>query len=66
MSRKKRLTRHHIVPKKAGGTSHPSNICMVDAHKHELYHQLFGVMTPREIIHYLMKTFWNNNYPTRG
>ena len=67
--KKKHLTKHHILPLARGGKSDKYNICMVDAHKHELYHQLFtrkdGLpMTPREIINYLMKTFWNNNYPT--
>ena len=62
--KKKHLTRHHIIPRSRGGKSDKYNICIVDAHKHELYHALFQNMTPREIIKYLMKTFWNNNYPT--
>ncbi len=53
---------HHIVPRSRGGRKTPHNISKVDKKKHSLYHQLFDNKTPVEIVKYLNRYFWNNNY----
>lgn len=57
-----KMTRHHIIPQSRGGKNTPQNICKVKHKFHDLYHRLFGNMTPEEIIEYLNYHFWNNNY----
>jgi hypothetical protein len=50
-------TKHHIYPqsrKYIGVTG----VCKVERLQHELYHHLFGNMTPEEILEYLNRTFW--------
>ena len=55
--------RHHIF----GKARFPQyrnchwNIVEVNISRHELYHKLFGDKTPKEIIAYLLNTFWNGN-----
>ena len=39
----------------------PWNQIMVNAHWHDLYHQLFKNRCPREIIEFLSKVFWNGH-----
>jgi CRISPR/Cas system Type II protein with McrA/HNH and RuvC-like nuclease domain len=55
-------TRHHIYPKSRGGTNSRDNISYVNGSEHQRYHSLFGNRTPREIIVYLNRTFWNEKY----
>jgi hypothetical protein len=57
-----KITRHHIIPTSRGGGTNPNNIAYVYSREHALYHQLFENRTPREIINYLSKTFWNELY----
>jgi hypothetical protein len=53
------ITQHHIYPKSRGGRDVPNNIAYVEDRDHRYYHALFGNRTPREIIVYLNRTFWN-------
>lgn len=55
---KKELTKHHVIPSSRGGKDTPQNIAMVNGKQHELYHQLFGNMTPDEILVWLKTYFW--------
>jgi hypothetical protein len=55
------MTKHHIIPRsrKRKGIV---GVCKVPRLQHELYHHLFGNMKPNEILEYLNKTFWAENY----
>lgn len=60
---RKRST-HHVFPrsrcKMLGVDSNAVwNKIVVNAKQHELYHELFFNMTPREILDYLLDNFWN-------
>ena len=57
----KSLSQHHIIPSSRGGKD-DDNIAIIPRKEHQLYHQLFKNMTPDEIIHYLVKVFWNDQY----
>jgi len=59
---KKKKTRHHIIPRSKGGNDELRNISWVKQKTHNHYHNLFSNMTPVEILRYLFKTFWNNDY----
>ena len=52
---------HHIFCKSTyPHLRHESwNKVVVGVHEHDLYHQLFGNRTPKQIIQYLMEHFWN-------
>lgn len=54
-------TRHHIEPR-SRKTKGIEGVCKVARYLHELYHHLFGNMKPFEIINWLNKTFWNDEY----
>ena len=58
------LNRFHIYPKRRFPRlrSSSDNVTMVDIQKHADYHQLFGLKTPEEIIHYLNSYFWGNRF----
>lgn len=62
--RKVHRSRHHIFPRsrieemRIKDGNGQWNVIEIDAHKHNLYHQLFENMTPLEIIDYLMESFW--------
>jgi len=56
------FNRHHIIPKSKGGSHESTNIAYVDVFKHQKYHELFGNKTPPEVIEYLVKVFFNNNW----
>ena len=49
---------HHIMPRSRGGSNSDENTVLIDHQIHENYHQLFGNMTPPEIICYLVNYFW--------
>ena len=55
--------KHHVFCR----STHPElrneswNIVIVNEHMHDLYHQLFKNRSPREIIAFLSKTFWNGH-----
>jgi len=51
-------SKHHIIPKDRGGNNYYKNISIVNSIAHNKYHSLFGVMTPDEIIKYLVNYFW--------
>ena len=61
---------HHIFCR----STHPQfrnedwNKITVSAHDHALYHQLFNNKTPRQILDYLVTTFWGGKIdpPTQG
>lgn len=61
MSRKNKLTKHHIVPTSKGGKNLEDNLSYVLSKQHEAYHILFINKTPDEIINYLVDSFWNGN-----
>ena len=64
-SRKMRgVNRFHIYAKRRFPQmrSNPDNITLVDIQKHGDYHQLFGLRTPEEIIHYLNTYFWGGKF----
>ena len=55
-------TRHHIIPRSRGGKSLENNTCIVIRKNHEAYHELFGNMTPDEIIEELAVNYWNGQW----
>ncbi len=55
------LTKHHIIPRSRKYIG-ITGVCKVERFLHELYHHLFGNMTPEEILEYLNKTFWNDMF----
>jgi len=59
---KHQITKHHIIPKSRVKGKGILGICKVERMLHELYHYLFGNMTPDEIVVWLNKTFWNSEY----
>lgn len=56
------VTRHHIIPSSRIQGKPITGICKVKRWLHELYHNLFGNMTPYEIGQWLNETFWNCEY----
>ena len=46
--------RHHIYPKHR--ISHPTAI--VKAPNHQLYHTIFGINTPKEVLDWLVNEIW--------
>jgi len=56
------LTKFHIIPKARKGTEGNNNISMVPLGLHRTYHNLFGLLTPPEIIEYLANYFWNGKW----
>lgn len=64
--KKSRKSHHHIIPRSRGGTDRHDNISIVDVKAHQNYHNLFGNMTPEEIIDYLVNYFWEGNYNLLG
>lgn len=67
MCRKRHRTdRHHVVPRSrcAGLKINPErkgNVVWVNAEAHQTYHKLFGNMTPREILIYLVEEWWGGD-----
>lgn len=63
MKKKKRrkMDRHHIIPRSKSGQDNPVNIVRIDARLHNDYHRLFSDRTPIEIIHFLVEYFWGGN-----
>jgi hypothetical protein len=61
-NREVKMEKHHILPASVGGSSKPKNIAFIVQKYHRLYHQLFGNLTPDEIIIILVETFWNNQW----
>lgn len=57
-----RKNRHHIIPQSRLKGRGISAVCYVDEKIHNLSHALFGNMTPEEIVEWLNKTLWHNNY----
>jgi len=55
------VTKHHIIPKSRRHKG-VEGVCKVPRLLHELYHHLFGNMTPHEILEWLNKTFWNDMF----
>jgi len=60
--RKKRTSRHHVIPRSRGGTNKLENMAKIDKRKHEYYHALFNNRTPPEIVNLLVKKYWNGNW----
>jgi hypothetical protein len=42
--------RHHLVPRSRGGSDEERNQLVMDVHKHELWHQLWGNRTIDEVL----------------
>jgi hypothetical protein len=61
-NREVKIEKHHIRPASRDGSSKPKNIAYIAQKYHRLYHQLFGNLTPDEIIIILVETFWNNQW----
>ena len=59
---KKRKSRHHIIPRSRGGNDDIKNISWLRQKTHNYYHNLFSNKTPVEILRYLFRVFWNDNY----
>lgn len=59
------LTNHHIVPRSRKKGKGMVGVCKVPRFQHELYHNLFGNMTPEEIVEFLNQTFWDNTYEVK-
>lgn len=55
-------TKHHIIPQSRLEGKGVLNVCKVAEKQHNLYHSLFGNMTPKEIVRFLNKTFWADIY----
>lgn len=55
---------HHIIPVSRDRKKRKeiNNMVIIDRIAHQNYHNLFWNKTPEEIIEYLNKIFWNNNY----
>ncbi|MCK9370757.1 hypothetical protein M0R04_12680 [Candidatus Dojkabacteria bacterium] len=62
MANGKRQNEHHIWPRSRGGTNDKSNVVIVDAKAHDLFHQLLSNLTPPEIITYLVEKFWGGDW----
>jgi len=58
----KNRTEHHIIPSSRLDGKGILNVCKVDGKIHDLSHQIFGNMTPKEIVAWLNITLWNSQY----
>lgn len=60
----KRNGNHHIYPKSRFPRlkNEKWNIASVNPKRHAWYHLLFSNKTPEEILAYINKTFWKNNF----
>lgn len=48
VSRRQRMTRHHIHPRGSGGGNEPENIVALDERFHRALHDTFGAMPPHQ------------------
>jgi len=62
MTKKKKLSRHHIVPRSRKGNSKLENIARLKPKDHQNYHTLFANQTPVEIIETLVNKYWNGQW----
>ena len=46
---------HHLVPRCRGGSDEPSNLLLIKADRHDLWHRIFGVRTLDEVIKLLLR-----------
>lgn len=60
--KRKRTSRHHVIPVSRRGQDSPVNIVKVNARKHNDYHRLFANRTPTEIIKFLVEDFWKGQW----
>ena len=60
--RKDTLTLHHINPSSRGGSDKDENIALVPDKRHKAYHIMFSNMTPDEIIHCLVGSYWEGQW----
>jgi hypothetical protein len=58
----KRKNISHIRPKSRGGDSSPKNITLLCVDCHTEYHKNFSNMTPDEVIAFLVKYYWNDQW----
>lgn len=64
----KAITIHHIIPKSRGGDDSEGNVSKIVDYYHAKFHELFGNMTPFEVLAFLETYFWKgqkewiNNY----
>jgi hypothetical protein len=54
------ITEHHIVPTSRGGSDKKFNLSRIVEYHHQKHHELFGNMTPYEILAWLETYFWRN------
>ena len=55
-------SKHHIIPRSRGGKDSLENIAIVNAKKHNAYHELFYNKTPDEIVEFLVDNYWNGQW----
>ena len=62
-SGKRPRNRHHLVPKRRGGSKHKSNMLLIDVNIHRYWHKLFGLRTLEEVIAFLIggRRRWRNH-----
>lgn len=61
-AKRRKPTRHHIVPSSRNGTSDPENIAKIRAEEHKEYHRFFSNKTPSEIMEYLVSNYWDGQW----
>ncbi len=54
------VTDHHIIPLSRNGPDVKENKTDITVYFHDRYHELFGNMTPSEILAFLETYFWKN------
>jgi hypothetical protein len=59
--RKRKITRHHILPKNRGGGNEPWNILRIKRERHDMWHTLFRSMTLEEARDLLDRTIRMKN-----
>ena len=52
---KKHRNYHHLIPRCRGGSDKPSNLLLIKADRHDLWHKIFGVRTLDEVIKLLLR-----------
>ncbi len=55
----KAQTSHHIVPTSRGGSDDDENKATIIEYHHQKFHELFGNMTPHEVLAWLETYFFN-------
>lgn len=65
----KQITRHHLIPRcrcRLRGGTHTGNIKRVQRDRHAAWHALFGIMTPFEVVTYIVTVLATPGYFTEA